>query len=362
MSDFRPASMDWGSVRLLHGEHLGRETGYVEDLIRWTLERAAGPGVVEARADSLSLVASTPTTYRLTLRRFQALTPGGYWVCIGDDELSPTLDLDRQRYLETVVPICVGVDTRTKESRAHQPTQSSALLECRSLWPKYVLGAGDTVDGCDCTKIAEVMNSGGELVLNLDFIPDCIFLSSHPRLVRAVKEHRDLAAEGLRVLSKVADNVRDIAGQFAAALAPAAPLVDWRARPYAYIERMAGVLQANKMLAAMRQEAGFRDDVINTVDDALSYAQGGDSAGFWLGPATQKITDALAKLVQLYANLKPETVRAVAEPQPIDGTMIDARPLGQAPPRPDDSGRFAPTPEPPPNQPSSGRTFGPLRR
>jgi len=352
MNDFRLASVDWESVRLLHGEHLGRETGYIEELIRWTLERAAGSGVVEAEPDSLSLVASSPSTYRLTLRRFQALTPGGYWVCIGDDEFSPTLDLDRQRYLETVAPISIGVDTRAKESRAHQPTQSSALLECRSRWPKYALGAADTIDGCDCIKIAEVMNSGGELVLNPDFIPDCVFLSSHPRLVRAVKEHRELAGQGLGILSKPQDNVRDIAGQFAAVLASASALVDLRARPYAYIERMAGVLQANRMLAAIRQQTGIGDQTVNVLDEALKYVQGGDAQGLWLGPAAQWITDALRKLNELYANLQAEVLRPIAEPQPMDSRMIPGREINKATLRTDEPGRLDPPPEPPPPQPS----------
>ena len=92
MTDFHPSSIDWDSVRLLHGEHLRGETAYLEGLVRWVLAHAAGPGVVHMQPDSLALVASSPSTYRLALRRFQALTPAGYWVCIGDDEFSPRPD------------------------------------------------------------------------------------------------------------------------------------------------------------------------------------------------------------------------------------------------------------------------------
>jgi hypothetical protein len=350
MSDFRLASIDWASVRLLHAEHLGHETGYVEELMRWALELAAGPGVIRAEPDSLSLVASSASTYRLTLRRFQALTPAGYWVCVGDDEYSPTLDLDRQRYLEAVVPISVGVDTRAKDSRAHQPTQSSALLECRSLWPKYALGAADSVDGCDCIKIAEVINSGGELVLNPDFIPDCLSIGSHPLLIRAVTQIRDLADEGLRILTKTPDTVRDIAGQLAAALAPGATLVDQRARPYAYMERIAGALRANRMIAAIRQHTGPGDDAVRAVDDALQYAENGDAQGLWLGPALQKMARALQELLKLYANLQAEVLPAAPEPQPIDPRMIPSRVVGRPELRTDSPDRPGPTLEPPASQ------------
>ena len=316
MTDFRPASIDWESVRLLHGEHLRGETGYVEELVRWMLRGAAGAGVVHMDPDSLSLVSSSPSTYRLTLRRFQVLTPAGYWVSVGDDEFNPTLDLDRQQYLESVVAVSIGVDTRAKDSRALKPSQSSALAECRSLWPRYVLGSSDTIDGCDCLKITEIANVRGELALNAEFIPDCVSLASHPRLVRAVQEIGGLANDGLEALLKVSESAREVASQFAAALAPASTLVDWRVRPHAYIERMVGVLQASKMVATLRQRDNpHRDDAIRLIDSALEYAHGADAHGPWLGPALQKIADALRKLLELYPQVMTEQVRTVAEPK-----------------------------------------------
>ena len=59
---------------------------------------------------------------------------------------------------------------------------------------------------------------------------------------------------------------------------------------------LVGVLQANRMLASLRQRDNpHRDDAIRLIDDAVAYAHGADAHGPWLGPALQKIADALLR-------------------------------------------------------------------
>jgi len=325
MTDFRLASIDWGSVRLLHADHLHGETSYLEELARWVLLHTTGPGVAYMGPDALTMLGSSPTTYRLTLRRFAAVTAGGYWIQIGDDEDNPTLDLDRQHHLDSVVSICVGVDTRAKESREHAPGRSSALLECRSLWPRYALGIGDSLDGCDCLKIAELVNDAGNLVLNTGLIPDCIHLDSHPALVDAVREITNLANDGLQRLASLPANVREIAAQFAVALAPGSVLVDWRVHPRAYLDRMGGVLQANLLVAQLCQDnSPHLPTVIHLVNEALKYLHQSDGHGPWLGPALQKIGDALRELLLLYPAMKVQQAPA-AQPDSPQFKTIDGR-------------------------------------
>jgi len=310
MTDFRLASIDWESVRLLHGEHLSQETTYIEDLVRWVLHCALPAGIVHMDPDSLRVRQSSATTYRVTLRRCQAITPQGYWVHIDDDGSNPVCDLDMEQHLsreEQAVGLHLGVDTQDKESRDHAPGRSDALLECSSRWPKYLLDTDPRSDHSDWLQIAQVLNRGGELVLDEAFIPGCQHLDSHPALLQAVTGIRDVGARGLTTLARyepaaVPENVSFRAGVFASALAPAATVVDLRARPQAYVERMCSVLRASSSLARLcPRDTAYRDDAIAAIDKALSHTEG--EGDLLLGPTLADIRSALEKLLDLYERL-----------------------------------------------------------
>ena len=310
MTDFRLASIDWESVRLLHGEHLSHETTYVEDLIRWVLHSGLPAGIIHMGPDSLSVRQSSTTTYRVTLRHCRATTLQGYWVHIADEESNPEFDLDMEHYLdqeEQAVGLYLGVDTQEKESKDHAPGRSDALLECSSRWPKYLLDTNQRSDHSDWLQIAQVVNRGGELVLDEAFIPACHHLDSHPALLQAVTGIRDVGARGLTTLAKyepaaVPENVSFRAGLFASALAPAATVVDLRAGPHAYVERMCSVLRASSSLVRLcPRDTAYRDDAIAAIDKALSHTEG--EGDLLLGPTLADIRSALEKLLELYERL-----------------------------------------------------------
>ena len=326
MTDFGLGSIDWESVRLLHGEHLGHETAYVEELVRWVIHSGLAPGVVSMGPESLGMVQSSPETYRLALRSCRAITPAGHWVHIRDDDNNPTMELDKEQHLEQVVGIHLGVDTTGKEARDHAPSMSSALIECKSRWPRYQLSKDPASDDMDWLQIGQIINRGGELVLDKGYIPDCLQLRSHPMLANAARAIAEIGNEGLTALgrytpSAVPDTVTLQAAGFACALAPAATLVDWAAGPQAYIDRLSAVLTGSAALARLcPPNTGYRDDAIAACETALGYVQENADGGVPLGPGLLKISQALETLVQLYGQLvaAPAKERAAPAPKPAD--------------------------------------------
>jgi hypothetical protein len=322
MNNFRLGSIDWDSVRLLHADHLSHETAYLEELVRWTLHYGCPRGVVRLDADSLTVVPSSPMTYRVTLRRCQAITPQGYWVDISDEESAPSFDLDKEQYLHTVVGVYLGVHLTEKRRQPMYPTRSSALIECQSRWRRYVLSFDRTSDDVDWLQIGQIRNQGGELALDAGFIPECVYLNSHAQLVNKVKEIRDAAGRGLETLERytiaTAPSVAATAGQFAASLAPAAVAVDWQTRPRAYVERLISVLMAKYSLVTILcpVNMGYRDQALTAIENAVNYVQSNAESDLPLGVALDRIKAALEVLVQLYGQLPAAPVTR-QEPTPV---------------------------------------------
>ncbi|MCS6862377.1 MAG: type VI secretion system baseplate subunit TssK [Abditibacteriales bacterium] len=322
MSNFRLGSIDWDSVRLLHGEHLSLETAYHEELVRWALHHGCPHGVVRMDADSLTVVPSSTMTYRVTLRRCQAITPQGYWVDISDEESAPSFDLDKEQYLHTVVGVYLGVDVAEKKRQPMYPTRSSALIECQLRWRRYVLSFDRTADDVDWLPIGQIRNQGGELALDRDFIPECVYLNSHPQLIHKVKDIRDTAERGLETLERytiaTSPSVAVTAGQFAASLAPAAVAVDWQTRPRAYVERLISVLMAKYSLVTVLcpVNMGYRDQALTAIENAVNYVQSNAESDLPLGAALDRIKAALETLIQLYGQLPAAPVTR-QEPIPV---------------------------------------------
>lgn len=326
MTDFGLGSIDWESVRLLHGEHLGHETAYVEELVRWVIHSGLAPGVVSMGPESLGMVQSSPETYRLALRSCRAITPAGHWVHIRDDDNNPTMELDKEQHLEQVVGIHLGVDTTGKEARDHAPSMSSALIECKSRWPRYQLSKDPASDDMDWLQIGQIINRGGELIIDQGYIPDCLQLRSHPSLIIDAMAIAEIGKEGLEALrtymtGDAPGNVTSMAASFANALAPAATLADWGANPQGYIDGLSAVLTASVTLAQLcHPDTSYRDGAISACETALGYVEENAERGVPLGPGLLKIKEALGILVQLCGQLvaAPEKKRPPREPEPAD--------------------------------------------
>lgn len=334
MAEFRLGSIDWSSVRLLHGEHLTHETAYLEELIRWVLHFGPPCGIVEMSEDSLGCVQSSDTVYRFTLRNCRALTPQGYWVDLGDQ--GPSLDLNSQHHLGEVVKLYLGVATDEKDSRDLAPARSSALVECRSRWRHYVLDHDNTGDNCDYLQIAQVLNRDGTLAPDASYLPDCRYLASHPQLVREAKEIEALARTGLAKLAEYTPetapaDVSALAGRLAGGLGGAAVIADWQARPVAYVERLCSVLSSVQGVACLcPAETGFRDDALNAIGDALEFVRANAEAGLPLGPTLQRIKRALELLTKLFQHLVIAQPPSPPPPPDLDRSEQPFRKIGGA--------------------------------
>src|SRR3989442_1409962 len=85
MTEYDFISNDWNSVELLFGEHLATETGYHEQMLRWTLRYARCWGVA-VLADADLVVSGSERDYEVSLRACKAITKRGYPIELSADD------------------------------------------------------------------------------------------------------------------------------------------------------------------------------------------------------------------------------------------------------------------------------------
>jgi len=302
VADFSLGSVDWSSVSLLHGEHLRVETAYLEDLVRWSLRYGRPYGVIYLEEDDLQ-VSGSSTDYEITLRNCQAVTPRGYWVEVSE---AVSLQGSNDAHAGSVVPIHLGVSLE-KEPVPLAPAQSQALLECRSLHWRYTLSCESEGSDRDWLPIGQMQKEGSRFVRDAGFIPECVHLNSHPALISTVEETRQKAGACLRELQNHIHAGLVQAGVMAAAMVPAAVVVDWAAPPRAFLERLAEVLTAQQLLlwAVDKQVWGRANDLIKEALDYIEENARYDQDNVNWRVAFNRVKEALDALILVFRGLRP---------------------------------------------------------
>jgi hypothetical protein len=283
-------SNDWSRIDLLKDEHLRSETLYLEQTFRWGLQHGRSWGVVFIRDGDLT-VSGNSTDYEVAVRFCKAITPGGYVIDIGLSQDPIRLQGSNDRHSDLVVPLYLGVAV-VKEYANAGASQTGALLDRPALKWRYLLSTTETEPDVDWLQIGRMRKSGSQFVLDPQFIPQCVHLRSHPVLYGIAGQIARTAGQSLISLDhagkKRIDRDHEAGLEWyamltaaAAAVAPAAVLLDWDIHPRAYLERLITVLNACAVLVPMIPvENATWDRAKPVIDNALKYIQTGGPDGY----------------------------------------------------------------------------------
>jgi hypothetical protein len=307
MTRFNLTSIDWGSVSLLHGAHLSGETAYLEEMMRWTLYHSFPMGIIYLGEGDL-LVSSSSVDYEITLKLCKAITPKGYIVEIDDTNRPIQLRGNNTQHSEIIVPIYLEV--HPKQSVPFIPAQSAALAECCGLQRNYILTTNPSSSALDYLQIGQMRKEGTRFVADTYYIPECVYLNSHPILIDKAQRIISIVQESLDILRRYAGTEFGFshlaAASMAAALASAAIVSDWKISPRAWIQRLLEVLVAMRHLIQplASQRLSTWVPAKDQLEDALNYVQQhyGNPSPLW--ETLDRVEKALTALQPLYRELR----------------------------------------------------------
>lgn len=325
MAGFRLTSIDWNSVQILHAAHLFSETAYLEELIRWTLHSGCCRGVLYIEENDL-LVSGSPTDYEVVLRACRAVTPQGYFIEVNETNRPTPLKGSNDSHSEAVVPIYLEV--RAKESISMATAQSLPLLECRALQWNYVLTTEPSGHALDSLQIGQMHREGTRFVKDTNYIPECMYLNSHPALMRKAKAITSVVGNLLGVSSQYAKSgigiSHLIAAVIASAVSPAAIIVNWQIQPRMWLQRLAEVLTAEYYLIQplstllLSSWVSAKDQIEDALTSIHRYAE--SQSQLW--ETLNRVEKAFESLIPLCKELreptlpsqKPDEVEPLHEP------------------------------------------------
>ena len=317
MREFDLVSIDWDTVRLMQAGQFKQETFYLEELSRWMLQRGRYSGLMHLEDDGVSQPSPEgERTYSVTVRGCIGVTPQGRIIEIPDNRQMAVAGTIEAR--ATLVPLYLGVAINAREREPQlYPAVDTGLLGCGGLRPRYQLASDDNDDRVDWLQIAQFEKTTAGLRLSRDYIPECLFISSHAGLLRAQEEIGGLAKQALDVLTKessVQPARFAVAAALTGSLGPAARVVDGRLAPRAYVDRLAGVLasQRAQLLALPPPGLKIYQDTLDILQDTLSYL---DAAEWTLGQSLALARECFERLVQLYAPLLKAMESAAPAPE-----------------------------------------------
>lgn len=329
MTKYQLNSIDWSTVRLLHGEHLSYETRYHEELTRWSLCALGRWGVLDMPSGSL-VVTSSAKDFEVRLSQLRAITPEGFWI-----EISDTLILQdvNTQYTDLEIPIYVCIETN-KRSSPLAASQARSLAEVNALRMNYLLASRQPAHALDALQIARLVKKGTQFVLDENYIPPCVRLNSHPNLIQAVQRIIDTAKKAVDHLRQYACKDFKISHVLAATIAiPLSALetvVDWRQSPYAYLERAGCAMRQLRLLIQPLMKLSLSE--WTSAEKALleaweSFIAVGtpNASSLPLHQLLGKVQDALNKLTPLLKQLKeppPEHHREEQSPRIEDHRIL----------------------------------------
>ena len=316
MRKFDLVSVDWDSVRLMQAGQFKQETFYLEELVRWSLQRGRVVGLLNLVEDGISRPSPEgDRLYSVTVRGCQAVGASGQIIDIPDESalaLKGTVEA-----AATIVPLYVGV---SKSERDPEPQLYSSvdtgLIGCRGLRRLYKLSSDSSDASMDWVQIGQFEKTALGLALDRDFFPETLFLSSHAGLWRAQQTLRALARQGLELLvrhSSAAIQRYGVAATLAGSLGPAARAADDRTYPRAYFDQLSGILAAQRAQLLVLPAPSLRvyQEAVDGLEETLAYLE---TADWTLGQAFLMVRECLERLIRLYPPLL-ESLEAAA-PQP----------------------------------------------
>ena len=321
MREFDLVSVDWDTVRLMQAGQFKQETFYQEELGRWMLQRGRYSGVLHLEDDGVSLPSPEGgSAFSVTVRGCIAVTGMGRIIEIPDDrQLAVSGSLEART---TLVPLYVGVAVTGREKEAQlYPSVDTGLLGCGGLRRRYALSSDATDDSMDWVQIAQFEKTTTGLRASREYIPECLFLSSHGGLWTAQEAISSLAKQALDVLTKQSSSSPAryaVAAALCGSLGPAARVVDGRLSPRAYVDRLAGVLAAQLAQLLTLPPPGLKlyQDTVDLLRETLAYL---DASEWTLGQSLALARECFDRLLQLYGPLL-KALEAAA-PAPTQRTL-----------------------------------------
>ena len=347
MSEFALNAVNWETVDVLGVEHLEAERLSLEELIRCGVGYGGVSGVI--RLDDADLIASSntsdPSQMDLTVRLLQcrAITPKGYLVSISpeDAEEEEGLVCTLERFAETYLWVGVG------EMQGYPGLGNEAGVRKR----RYRLATQDqkqSGEEClDWLTIGRIGRNGGTLGLDNEFIPECVYLDSHPVLWRKVEAIQGCAEAGYQVLYDQARAGQFHSEAFAHPLSIAMTVIETNLSPRLYLERLISVLKTLTLLQFRLPEGPARSRLQERIKLALDYAMPHlNVRSFDWSKSLDLIRAAFCELESALKSVRG--VRRESVPLP-DETILNQN---------DEPIHSSPKPEPEATQSPWGRRFG----
>jgi hypothetical protein len=317
MRKFDLVSVDWDSVRLMQAGQFKQETFYLEELVRWTLQRGRVAGLLHLADDAVSRPSPEgDRLYSIVVRGCLAVGRQGQIIDIPDD---PTLALRGTIEAHaTLVPLYVGSSLveRAPEPHLHSSVDTG-LLGCRGLRPSYQLSSDNSDETIDWVQIAQFEKTTTGLSPDRSFIPETMFLSSHAGQWRAQQELRTLARQALDLLVKHSSPAVQryaAATALAGSLGPLAGVTDGNLSPRVYMGGVGGVLMAQRAQLLALPSPGLKiyQDTVDQLEDTLNYLE---TAEWSMGQAFLMARECLDRLLQLYPPLLAALEAAAPAPE-----------------------------------------------
>lgn len=352
MEQFQLTANDWHAVSLLSAEHLSVETRYLEESLRWMAYHGLPFGIAKMDEKSLK-VNSSDQDYEIVITHCRAFSPNGYPIHIAE---SLSHSNTNNSHSEGMVPIYLGVSVE-KESLPHAPSYSRSLVEGSSLIRHYKLTTDREDSEYDWLLIGFLRKGGSRYILDEEYIPECLYLESHPQLIRMADSICHTARQALGLLQKFLSRdlgsrgwVQPYTGILANAIAPATVVINWRSSPRAYIERLTIVLEALRTeiyliredLAASHRQAWVQaHDLLESTLERI-HRESRPNSDMDYGKVLSEIEKSLQafiKMVEVLPQDKPRIVNTppaeVGSHEPV--TSLDAEKTSSS--RPADEGR-----------------------
>jgi hypothetical protein len=286
-----------------------QETFYLEELVRWMLQRGRVFGILHLQDDGISRPSPEGAqSYSVSVRGLFAVAEAGSIIEIPDD---PRLSLRGNIEATTpTVPLFVGV---SRAEKAREPEFHSSLdtglMQCGGLRRKYVLSADNSDANIDWLQIAQFEKTTTGLGPDPYFIPECMFLSSCALLWQTQKEIQTLARQLLAQLEQLSAKelttatlpLYSAAMTLAGSLGPAARMVDDNLNPRAYADRLVGVLasQRGQLGALPNPNLSSYHQALEQLDATLNYFEG----EWTMGQAMGQIKTCFERLLRLFPEL-----------------------------------------------------------
>lgn len=317
MRKFDLVSVNWDSVRLMQPGQFKQETFYLEELVRWTLQRGRVAGLLHLADDAVSRPSPEgDRLYSVVVRGCLAVGRQGQIIEIPDDPVLALRGTIEAR--ANLVPLYVGASLVTRAPEPHlYSSVDTGLLGCSGFRASYRLSADNSDETVDWVQIAQFEKTTTGLSLDRSFIPETMFLSSHAGQWRAQQELRSLARQALDLLVGHSSSVVQryaAATALAGSLGPLGGVADGNMSPRAYMAGVGGVLMAQKTQIRALNTPGLKiyHDTVAQLENTLGYLE---AAEWTMGQAFLMARECLNRLVQLYPPLLASLGDAAPAPE-----------------------------------------------